>query len=223
VSASAIEVADLERTFPGRPPVHALRGVTFTVQPGEFVALTGPSGSGKSTLLQILGCLDLPTAGDACVTGRSVRRCTPGELATLRCTVLGFVFQDFHLIDSKTAAENAELPLQYQRTSRRERYARAVAALTRVGLGHRLDHRPGQLSGGEKQRVAIARALVTTPSIILADEPTGNLDSTTEAQVVDLLRQIAHESTIAVVVATHSPRVAERADRTLRLVDGTLT
>lgn len=209
----------VRREFGGLAPVVALDHADVSVGPGEIVALTGPSGSGKSTLLQIMGCLDRPTSGEVEVAGRSTGRLSDRELAEVRVSALGYVFQDFHLIATKTAAANVAVPLAYLGIPFRERYARAARTLEAVGLGPRLDHRPGELSGGEKQRVAIARALVNEPTALIADEPTGNLDSRTEGEVLDLLGALAEEG-IAILVATHSEAVASWAHRVVTLVDG---
>jgi len=218
-AAPAIRAQGVCREFAGRPPVVALAGVDVEVHAGELVALTGPSGSGKSTLLQILGCLDRPTAGHVTIAGQPVETLSERGLAAIRVSTMGFVFQDFHLVATKSAAANVEVPLQYLGVPYRDRYARASAALDAVGLAHRMTHRPAELSGGEKQRVAIARALVCGPRLILADEPTGNLDRATEGDIVALLVGLARQG-IAVVVATHSPVIAQRADRTVALLDG---
>ena len=200
--------------------VRALRGVSLTVMPGEFVAILGPSGSGKSTLLNLLGALDRPTSGTVRFDGRDVAAMSDTQLARLRNAEIGFVFQQFHLLARTAAIDNVALPLIYGGVSRTERIARARAALEAVGLGHRLDHQPTELSGGEQQRVAIARALVTDPRVILADEPTGNLDTATGADVMSLLERLNADRGTALVVITHDMEVASRAPREIRLRDG---
>ncbi|GLY00282.1 MULTISPECIES: ABC transporter ATP-binding protein [Actinoplanes] len=199
--------------------VPALRGVSLTVAAGDYVAVVGTSGSGKSTLMHLLGGLDRPTGGTLLIGGRDVATLSPDELAALRNTTIGFVFQSFHLLARTTAQDNVGLPLVYRGIGRRERRARAAAMLERVGLAHRTGHRPNQLSGGEQQRVAIARALVTGPSVLLADEPTGNLDSTTGGQVLELLESLNAEG-VAVVLVTHDREVAARARRQIVMRDG---
>jgi len=215
-----IRLEGISRSFDlGGRPVHALVDVTETIGAGEHVAIVGPSGSGKSTLLNLLGCLDRPTAGRYELEGRDVARLTETELDTVRRDKIGFVFQAFHLVARLSAAENVELPMLFAGTGRRERRDRALAALEAVGLADRADHRPDQLSGGERQRVALARATVLEPAILLADEPTGNLDTASGAQVLDLLDRM-NDRGLTLVVVTHDPYVARRADRLLVLVDG---
>ncbi|MET8373045.1 ABC transporter ATP-binding protein, partial [Micromonospora profundi] len=218
---AAIEAVDVSRTYQlDGVSVEALRGVSLTVQPGDYVALVGPSGSGKSTLMHLLGGLDRPTGGRLVIGGRDVNALSPPEMATLRNETIGFVFQAFHLLPRTSAVENVALPLVYRGVSARQRRERAAAMLGRVGLGHRLDHRPNQMSGGEQQRVAIARALVTEPTVLLADEPTGNLDSVTGAAVLELLEQLNAESGVALVMVTHDQEVAARAARRITMRDG---
>jgi putative ABC transport system ATP-binding protein len=199
--------------------VPALRGVSLTVQPGDYLAVVGTSGSGKSTLMHLLGGLDRPTAGTLLIGGRDVATLSPPEMARLRNETIGFVFQSFHLLARTTAQDNVALPLVYRGIGRRERRERAAAMLERVGLGHRIGHRPNQMSGGEQQRVAIARALVTDPSVLLADEPTGNLDSVTGQSVLALLESLNADG-VAVVVVTHDRDVAARARRQIVMRDG---
>jgi len=203
----------------GSLEVSALRGVDLTVEDGEFVAIAGPSGSGKSTLMHILGCLDVPTSGRYLLAGEDVSRMTEDELAAIRNRRIGFVFQQFNLLPSLTALGNVELPLSYSGVPRHERRARAVDALGRVGLADRLQHRPGELSGGQQQRVAVARALVTEPALILADEPTGNLDSASTRDVLGLLQHL-HRSSRTVVLITHEADVAAAASRVVHMLDG---
>jgi len=199
--------------------VHALSDVDETIETGEHVAIMGPSGSGKSTLLNLLGCLDRPTAGSYVFEGRETARCSPAELSEIRRHRIGFVFQSYHLVPRLDAAGNVELPMVFAGVPVDERRARAEEALRAVGLAARVHHRPNQLSGGERQRVAIARATIMRPSVLLADEPTGNLDTASGLQVLDLLDR-RHAEGLTLVVVTHDPNVARRADRVLVLVDG---
>ena len=200
----------------GELDVEVLKGVDLEVRRGEYVALMGPSGSGKSTLMNILGCLDVPTAGRYLIEDREVGTLSEDELAAVRGRRIGFVFQTFNLLPRTTALENVELPLHYQRRSSRKA---ALAALETVGLAHRYDHRPNQLSGGERQRVAIARAVVTDPAIILADEPTGNLDSKTGVEILDLFDGLSRKGA-TIILVTHDRTVAQRAQRIIHLKDG---
>jgi putative ABC transport system ATP-binding protein len=215
-----IELDDVRKTYDaGGVRVEAVRGVTLVIERGEYVAVMGPSGSGKSTLMHILGALDVPTAGTYRLAGVDVSRLDERELAEVRNRRIGFVFQQFHLMSSMPAWRNVEMPLTYAGVGRRLRRERAADALARVGLGDRAGHRPTQLSGGQQQRVAVARALVTDPDIVLADEPTGNLDSASTADVLGLLDEV-HAAGRTVVVITHEPDVAASADRVVRLRDG---
>jgi putative ABC transport system ATP-binding protein len=203
----------------GRMEVAALSDVSLDVMPGEFVAIVGPSGSGKSTMMNILGCLDRPTAGTYRLAGTPVAGLDDNGLAALRSRTIGFVFQSYNLLPRTTALDNVATPLLYQGVSRRQRAERAKAALERLGLGDRLDHEPTELSGGQQQRVAIARALVTEPALILADEPTGNLDSHAGADVLALLHEL-HDAGRTIVLITHDAEVAKTADREIHLRDG---
>ena len=218
---SIIEVENLQKTYTlGQNEVNALRGVSFQVAAGEFVALTGPSGSGKSTLMHLLGCLDRPTDGRYLLQNRDVSHLSADEQAEARNQYIGFVFQKFNLLPRITALENVMLPLLY-RGRVTDASKQATAALRTVGLADRAHHRPAEMSGGQQQRVAIARALVTDPAIILADEPTGNLDSRTGAEVLDLLLNLAANGR-TILVVTHDPSVAGRAGRVLQMMDGVM-
>jgi putative ABC transport system ATP-binding protein len=221
VTSPAIEAEAVTRTYAmGAGQVAALRGVSLRIEPGDFVAVVGPSGSGKSTLMHLLGGLDRPSAGRLVIGGQDVSALGQNQLARLRNRTIGFVFQSFHLLPRTTAVDNVALPLVYRGMSGRVRRQRAAATLGQVGLSHRLDHRPSQLSGGEQQRVAIARALVTGPSVLLADEPTGNLDSATGEAVLELLQHLNRDSGVAIVLVTHDHEVAARAHRQIVMRDG---
>jgi putative ABC transport system ATP-binding protein len=218
--APVILTRELTRVYQaGDVAVHALRGVDLRIEAGEYVAVMGPSGCGKSTLMNTLGCLDSPTGGAYELLGRDVSRLSPDELATVRNRTLGFVFQDFNLLPRTTAIENVELPLLYGTLSPAEQSARARAALARVGLGGREASTPAQLSGGQQQRVAIARALVAEPALLLADEPTGNLDSRTSLEILALLRE-QHANGLTIVMVTHDNEVGAQAERLLLMRDG---
>jgi putative ABC transport system ATP-binding protein len=220
-AAPALEAIDLTRSYRlDGVSVDALRGVTLTIDQGEFVAIVGPSGSGKSTLMHLLGCLDRPTSGTLRVGGVDVSTLDDAGLAELRNRTIGFVFQSFHLLARTPALDNVALPLVYRGVPRSRRRALARAALEAVGLGHRLDHRPSQMSGGEQQRVAIARALVGDPAVVLADEPTGNLDSRNGEEVMAILERLNAERGVAVVLVTHEAEVADRARRQIHVRDG---
>ena len=219
----AVRAVDVRRGYQlDGVSVEALRGVSLRIDRGEYVAIVGPSGSGKSTLMHLLGCLDRPTSGLLRVGGRDVTSLSDAELAELRSRTIGFVFQSFQLLSRSTALDNVGLPLVYRGVRRTERRERAAAALRAVGLGHRLGHHPGQLSGGEQQRDAIARALVGEPSLLLADEPTGNLDTRSGAEVMGILEQLVVERGVAVVLVTHDLEIAARARRRIRVRDGVL-
>src|SRR5215813_11935298 len=216
-----IQTKALTKVYKAVEPVHALRGIDLSIGPGEFVAIMGASGSGKSTLMNILGCLDQPTSGEYWLVGVLVSRLDRNALADIRNQKLGFVFQGFNLLPRTSALENVELPLLYDRSGRfRDQRAAAEEALRRVGLGHRLDHEPAQLSGGQQQRVAIARALVNRPALILADEPTGNLDSRTSVEVMEIFQRLNREQGITLILVTHEPDIAEYAKRVVVFKDG---
>ncbi|WP_374686648.1 ABC transporter ATP-binding protein [Promineifilum sp.] len=221
-TAPVIAVEGLTRTYRlGGGEIAALRGVSFTVEAGEMIALMGPSGSGKSTLMHLLGCLDTPSGGRYWLQGRDVTGLSGRERAAIRNRQIGFVFQTFNLLARQTALQNVALPLRYG-GARRDATRRAGEALARVGLADRLAHRPSELSGGQRQRVAIARALVAAPAIILADEPTGNLDSRTGADILDLLAALNRDEGRTIILVTHDAQVAARASRLLTLFDGHL-
>jgi putative ABC transport system ATP-binding protein len=217
-----IELADVRKTYAtGAAEVQALRGVSLAIHSGEYVAIMGPSGSGKSTLMHILGCLDVPTSGSYHLAGTDVSGMTEVDLALVRNERIGFVFQQFNLLPSMSAWRNVELPLCYAGVSRADRKERALVALARVGLADRVEHRPGELSGGQQQRVAVARALVTDPALILADEPTGNLDSRSSEDVLALFDELRAAGR-TIVLITHEPDVAAAAGRLVRIRDGEL-
>ena len=215
-----IKLVDVRKVYKmGKVDVEALRGIDLEIEEGEYVAVLGPSGSGKSTLMHIIGCLDRPTSGRYYLDGREVSRLSPSQLAEIRNTKVGFVFQSFNLLPHATALENVELPMIYRRMRAKERKKRAKMLLDMLGLGERASHRPPELSGGEQQRVAIARALANDPQILLADEPTGNLDSKSGEEVVKIFDDLWRQGR-TIVVVTHDPAVAERAERVVRLLDG---
>lgn len=214
-----VDLVDLTRTFPG--PVHALRNVNLQVDPGDYLSIIGPSGSGKSTLLHILGLLDRPTSGEYRLDGMATGSASESDRSALRGGRIGFVFQSFHLLPHRTVLDNVLLATLYSGVPRAEREDRARAALDRVGLGHRLDFTPTTLSGGERQRVAIARAVVANPKLLLADEPTGNLDTTNSAGIMDLFDEL-HRDGLTLVVITHDLAVSARASRRVRITDGML-
>jgi putative ABC transport system ATP-binding protein len=222
-SKPVIRLENISKTYDlGEVQVQALRGVSLEINEGEFVAVMGPSGSGKSTIMNILGCLDRPTKGRYFLDGVDVSQMTKKELARIRNRKLGFVFQQFNLLSRTSALENVELPAVYAGIPPEERTRRAMEALTRVGLAERAGHHPSQLSGGQQQRVAIARGLVNRPSILLADEPTGNLDSRTSVEIMDILQTLNVEQNITIVVVTHEPDIAQYAKRNLLFRDGKL-
>ncbi len=216
-----IQMTDICKVYKmGTVEVPALCGVSLQIRRGELMAIMGPSGSGKSTLMNIIGCLDQPTSGHYALEGVDVSRLSDDQLAAIRNKKIGFVFQNFNLLRRTSALQNVELPLTYAGVSGAERRKRATAALEAVGLGHRLNHRPSELSGGEQQRVAIARALVNEPSIILADEPTGNLDTKSGREIVAIFQRLNMERGITVVFVTHDPEIARHTRRIVRLLDG---
>ena len=220
MSDPVIVVRDVRKVYKmGEVEVHALRGASLEVQRGEVVAIMGPSGSGKSTLMNTLGCLDQPTSGEYILDGELVANLTDDQLADIRNRKVGFIFQSFNLLPRSTSLSNVELPLRYAGTSS-GRKERARKALEAVGLGDRIYHKPTELSGGQQQRVAIARALVNEPSIIMADEPTGNLDSKVGQEIMDLLLSLNKENGTTLIIITHDPKVAEQAQRTIHLYDG---
>jgi len=219
-----IELRDICKVYEmGEVQVHALRGVSLQVSKGEIMTIMGPSGSGKSTMMNIIGCLDQPTSGSYFLEGQNVSHLHDDELAAIRNIRIGFVFQTFNLLARTSALQNVTLPLIYAGVPRSERRARAQAALETVGLGHRLDHQPTELSGGQQQRVAIARSLVGDPSIILADEPTGNLDSKSGAEVMAILQELNRNQGITVILVTHDPIIARHSERIIHLYDGQIS
>ncbi|HQV70852.1 MAG TPA: ABC transporter ATP-binding protein [Thermoflexales bacterium] len=219
-----IELKNIIKTYQmGDSTVHALDGIDLKIEDGEYVAIVGPSGSGKSTLMNVLGCLDVPTSGEYRLNGQLVSKLSDDQLARARSRNIGFVFQQFNLLTRSSALRNVELPLRYQGVSGRDRAARAKAALESVGLGPRVNHKPTELSGGQQQRVAIARALVTQPSILLADEPTGALDSKTGVEILALFEKLHETTGVTVIVVTHDSNVASHANRIVRIGDGKIT
>jgi putative ABC transport system ATP-binding protein len=220
---NAIEAHDVRKVYQmGEVEVEALRGVSFTIKLSEVIAIMGPSGSGKSTLMNMLGCLDRPTSGEYILDGEPVASLTDDQLADIRNRKVGFVFQSFNLLSRQTAITNVELPLRYSGNSNGSRHERAIEALRAVGLEDRMTHRPTELSGGQQQRVAIARAIVNNPAIIMADEPTGNLDSKVGKEIMSLLLTLNKERGTTLIIVTHDPIVAEQTQRVIRLRDGLL-
>ena len=216
-----VKLENVVKTYSmGESEVHALRGISFQIEQGEFLSIMGPSGSGKSTCMNMIGCLDRPTSGLVEINGEETAKMTEKELAVLRNQTVGFVFQQYHLIPSMNVLENVMLPLKYAHVEHSERVERAEEALEAVGLGERMKHRPHELSGGQKQRVAIARAMITQPKILLADEPTGALDSTTGKQVMELFKRINQEQGTTIIIVTHDPRIGESTKRCIRILDG---
>lgn len=223
MNETVVKIENLIKTYKmGENEVQALRGVSFEIKQGEFLAIMGPSGSGKSTCMNMIGCLDRPTSGLVEINGKQTAKMTEKELSVLRNKTIGFVFQQYHLISSMTVLENVMLPLKYQRLEKSKRKELALKALESVGLSDRLNHRPHELSGGQKQRVAIARAMVTSPKILLADEPTGALDSVTGKQVMELFRKINKEQGTTIIIVTHDPGIGESMERCIRILDGQL-
>lgn len=216
-----VRMVGVGRSFPGPPEVHAVREVDLVIEPGEYLSIVGPSGSGKSTLLHLLGLLDRPTKGSYWLDGQEVSQLSERRRAVLRGERIGFVFQAFHLLAHRSVLENVALPMVYHRVPRWERVERSRAALERVGLGHRMEFDPATLSGGERQRVAIARALVSEPSMLLADEPTGNLDTGNAASILDLFDDL-HAGGLTLAVITHDEGVSSRANRRVHIVDGVM-
>lgn len=221
---SLLRCIDIRKTYDlGAQKIEVLKGIDLHIEKGEYVAIMGPSGSGKSTLMNILGCLDTPSQGRYELDGEQVAGMNENELADIRNRKIGFVFQTFNLLARQSAQANVELPLVYSGVKAATRKKRAKEALEAVGLGQRADHRPNELSGGERQRVAVARALINRPSIILADEPTGNLDTENGTAIIDTLARLAHEQGLLVIVVTHDPEVSARADVVLHMRDGRLS
>lgn len=218
-----IEIRDMYKIYhPGENEIYALNGVTFTVEEGEFVAVIGHSGSGKSTLMNMIGCLDTPTEGTYLLNGRDVSRMTDNELSDIRNQEIGFIFQGFNLIANLDALANVELPLIYRGIEKRIRREIAVSSLEMVGLGERLHHKPSQMSGGQQQRVAVARAIAARPPVILADEPTGNLDSRSTWEIMGILKEL-HKSGRTVIIITHDSEIASQAERVIQINDGKIT
>ena len=218
--SALVEIQDISKIYnPGENEVRALDHISLTIQKGEFVAIIGQSGSGKWTLMNMIGCLDVPTEGTYILNGQNVSKLSDNELSDIRNQEIGFIFQGFNLIANLTAQENVELPLIYRGVPKKERHELSVAALKKVGLAHRMDHRPSEMSGGQQQRVAIARAIAQAPPVILADEPTGNLDSASSMEILDILKQL-HAENRTVILITHDNDIAKQAKRVIRIKDG---
>ena len=218
--SALVEIQDISKIYnPGENEVRALDHISLTIQKGEFVAIIGQSGSGKSTLMNMIGCLDVPTEGTYILNGQNVSKLSDNELSDIRNQEIGFIFQGFNLIANLTAQENVELPLIYRGVPKKERHELSVVALKKVGLAHRMDHRPSEMSGGQQQRVAIARAIAQAPPVILADEPTGNLDSASSMEILDILKQL-HAENRTVILITHDNDIAKQAKRVIRIKDG---
>ena len=218
--SALVEIQDISKIYnPGENEVRALDHISLTIQKGEFVAIIGQSGSGKSTLMNMIGCLDVPTEGTYILNGQNVSKLSDNELSDIRNQEIGFIFQGFNLIANLTAQENVELPRIYRGVPKKERHELSVAALKKVGLAHRMDHRPSEMSGGQQQRVAIARAIAQAPPVILADEPTGNLDSASSMEILDILKQL-HAENRTVILITHDNDIAKQAKRVIRIKDG---
>ncbi len=218
---SIVTTSGLKKVYTvGDTTINAVNGLDLAIEKGEFLSIMGPSGSGKTTLLHLLGCLDVPTSGTVSIEGKETGDLKPTALASIRREKIGFIFQEFNLLPVLSAVENVELPLRYQKVKPAERRRRALEALAKVGLSERANNKPGQLSGGESQRVAIARALVTEPALVLADEPTGELDTTNTVRIMDLLRELNKQLDLTVAIVTHDPMVAERTRRIISIRDG---
>lgn len=221
---TVVNAKDLTKVFTmGDVEVHALRGLSVEIKRGEVISIMGPSGSGKSTLMNILGCLDRPTSGEYCLDGESIAQLKDEQLAEIRNRKVGFVFQSFNLLPRSTALTNVELPLRYSPPNGRKRRELAREALVEVGLGDRIGHRPNELSGGQQQRVAIARALVNDPAIVMADEPTGNLDSKSGDEIMELLMNLNQEKGTTLIIVTHDPEIAEQTQRVIHIRDGVVS
>ncbi len=222
MNTALVELRDVTRSFPGPPEVQALKAVNLKADAGDYISIVGPSGSGKSTMLNLLGLLDRPSVGEYRLAGSLTGDLTDDERAAVRARFIGFVFQAFHLMPRRSVLDNVLMPMLYSGVPRKERETRARDALKRVGLGHRIEFFPNSLSGGERQRVAIARAVVSGPKLLLADEPTGNLDQTTSGEVMELFEEL-NDDGLTLIVITHDPVVARRARRSIRIADGRLS